>query len=207
MKQGQPPVLTLGRFVLRRLRLLPPDSTVGRPPSRPSSRRDILLEQLCRKLLRAARCPELKVTVEWNSRLRTTAGLACWLTKTISLNPKLIDVSPFEVQRTLRHELAHFLAQHRVGRRHIAPHGAEWRIACRDLGIPNESRCHDLPLKRIRFERKYFYACRECGTTLARVHAMKRRVACLKCCRRHNDGKYHERFRFIPISPPDRLAA
>ena len=37
---------------------------------------------------------------------------------------------------------------------HIAPHGAEWRQACRDLGIPNESRCHDLPLKRIRSRAK-----------------------------------------------------
>jgi SprT protein len=147
------------------------------------------------------------VTVEWKPRLRTTAGLACWRTKTISLNPKLIEVSPSEVQRTLRHELAHFLAQHRAGRRHISAHGAEWRQACSDLGIPNESRCHNLPLKRVRLERKYFYACRECGTTLARVHAMKRRVACLKCCRRHNEGKYHERFRFIPVPAPDRLAA
>jgi SprT protein len=207
MKQAQLAVLTFERFALRRLRLLPNDSTEGREPIARSSRRDILLEKFCRKLLRAARCPELKVTVEWNPLLRTTAGLACWPTKTISLNPKLIEISPFEVQRTLRHELAHFIAQHRAGRRHIAPHGEEWRQACRDLGIPNESRCHDLPLKRIRFERRYFYACRECGTTLARVHAVKRRVACLKCCRRHNEGKYHERFRFIPIPPPVRLAA
>jgi predicted SprT family Zn-dependent metalloprotease len=40
-----------------------------------------------------------------------------------------------EIDRTLRHELAHLLAQFRVGRRRIAPHGPEWRIACRDLGI------------------------------------------------------------------------
>ena len=206
MKHAQLVVLNFGRSVLRHLRLLPDATTRGdqRRPSR--LKRDILLEKLCHQLLRSARCPE-EVTVEWNPRLRTTAGLACWRTKTISLNPKLIEVSPFEVQRTLRHELAHFLAQHRAGRRHIAPHGAEWRQACRDLGIPNEPRCHDLPLKRIRFERRYFYACRECGTTLARVHAMKRRVACIKCCRRHNDGKYHERFRFLPIPAPDRLAA
>ncbi len=207
MKQDQLAWPAPGRFILRHLRLVPDDAP-GRHQRRQSSlRRDILLERLCRQLLRTARCSELEVIVEWNTRLKTTAGLACWRTKVISLNPKLIEVSPAEVQRTLRHELAHFLAQHRAGRRHIAPHGGEWRQACRDLGIPNESRCHDLPLKRIRLERRYFYACRECGTTLARVHAMKRRVACLKCCRRHNAGKYHERFRFIPIPPPVRLAA
>ena len=207
MKNNQFAVLNFGRSVLRRLRLLPDLATV--PNQRHSARlnRDILLEKLCRHLLRAAGCPKLNVTVQWNPRLRTTAGLACWRTKTISLNSKLVEISPSEVQRTLRHELAHFLAQYRVGRRPIAPHGPEWRQACRDFGIPNESRCHDLPLKRIRFERRFFYACRECGTTLARVHAMKRRVACLKCCRRHNEGKYHERFRFVPVPAPDRLAA
>ena len=207
MKFAQFVALTFGKSVLRHLRLLP-DATSANS-SRPSRglNRDILLEKLCGQLLRTARCPKLQVAVVWRPRLRTTAGLACWHTKTISLNPKLIEVSPSEVQRTLRHELAHFLAQYRAGRRHIAPHGPEWRQACRDLGLPNESRCHDLPLKRIRFERKYFYACRECGTTLARVHAMRRRVACLKCCRRHNEGKYHERFRFVPVPAPDKLAA
>ena len=207
MKFAQFVALNFGKSVLRHLRLLP-DATSANS-SRPSRglNRDILLEKLCGQLLRTARCPKLQVAVVWRPRLRTTAGLACWPTKTISLNPKLIEVSPSEVQRTLRHELAHFLAQYRAGRRHIAPHGPEWRQACRDLGLPNESRCHDLPLKRIRFERKYFYACRECGTTLARVHAMRRRVACLKCCRRHNEGKYHERFRFMPVPAPDKLAA
>jgi SprT protein len=201
-------VFNFGRSVLRHLRLLPAVKNAHpRPRQRRPSRRDILLERLCRQLLRMAKCPDLKVTVEWNSRLRTTAGHACWRSKTISLNPKLIEVSPAEVQRTLRHELAHFLAQHRAGRRQIAPHGREWRQACKDLGIPNESRCHDLPLKRIRFERRFFYACRECGTTLARVRAMKRHVACLKCCRRHNEGKYHNRFRFVPVPAPERLAA
>ena len=207
MKQTQLVVLNFGKSVLRHLRLLPDATNAGTQTCKRPLERDILLEKLCHQLLRAARCRGLQVSVQWNPRLRTTAGLACWRTKTISLNPKLIGVSPSEVQRTLRHELAHFLAQYRARRRQILPHGAEWRQACGDLGIPNESRCHDLPLKRIRFERRYFYAFRECGTTLARVHAMKRRVACLKCCRRHNEGKYHDRFRFIPVPAPDRLAA
>ena len=145
--------------------------------------------------------------VRWNPRLRTTAGLACWRTKTISLNPKLVEISPGEVQRTLRHELAHFLAQHRAGRVRIAAHGPEWREACRDLGIARESRCHNLPFKRSRHERKHFYACRECGTTLARVRPVKKRVACLRCCRKHNAGRYDERYRFVQVAAPDRLAA
>src|SRR5262249_2444802 len=70
--------------------------------------------------------------VEWNSRLKTAAGRADYREKLISLNPKLVE-HPAEVDRTLRHELAHILAQFRAkSRRRIAPHGAEWQQACRD---------------------------------------------------------------------------
>jgi len=201
-------VLNFGKTVLRHLRLVP--DLVEQPPERTRkspARRDPTLEKLCRQLLATAGCRGLEVIVQWNPRLRTTAGLACWQTKKISLNPKLIDVSPSEVQRTLRHELAHFLAQYRAGRRRIAAHGAEWRQACCDLGIPREPRCHDLPFKRVRQERRYFYVCPECNVQLARVRPVKRRVACIKCCRKHNDGRYDERFRFVSVQSPERLAA
>jgi len=200
-------MLNFGRTVLRHLRLLPDLAEKTPRPRQRAGRRDPILEKISRQLLRGAGCRGVDVLVRWNPRLRTTAGLACWRTKTISLNPKLIEISPGEVQRTLRHELAHFLAQYRAGRVRIAAHGPEWREACRDLGIPRESRCHDLPFKRTRHERKHFYACRECGTTLARVRPVKKRVACLRCCRRHNEGRYDERFRFVQIDAPEPLAA
>lgn len=198
-------MLNFGKTVMRHLRLLPDISPVR--PSKAAGNSDPILEKLSRQLLRAAGCRDIEVNVIWNARLRTTAGLACWHSKTISLNPKLIEISPNEVQRTLRHELAHFLAQSRAGRRRIPSHGAEWKEACRDLGIPRETRCHDLPFKRARQERKHFYACRQCDTTLARVRPLKRRVACLKCCRKHNGGRYDERFRFVQVPAPERLAA
>lgn len=204
MKQTQL-VFNFGKTVLRHLRLLP-DAELPRPRRNSSLRRDPILEALCRKMLRAAGCRGLQVSVYWNSRLRTTAGLACSTRKSIQLNPKLVDFSPGEVQRTLRHELAHFVAEFRAGRRRIAPHGPEWRRACRDLGIPNEPRCHDIPLPRTRMERKYFYSCRSCGTRLSRVRPVRQRVACLRCCRKHNDGKYDERFRFVQV-PPEKMAA
>jgi len=200
-------MLHFGKTVLRHLRLLPDLSKEPPRPRRAAGKRDPILEKLSIQLLRGAGCRGLDVIVRWNPRLRTTAGLACWRTRTISLNPALIEVSPSEVQRTLRHELAHFLAQHRAGRHRIAAHGPEWREACRDLGIPRESRCHNLPFKRARQERKHFYQCRKCNATLARVRPVKKRVACLKCCRKHNDGNYHEDFRFIQIPAPDQLAA
>ncbi len=127
-------------------------------------------------LLRKVRCPRLAkvVAVSWNPRMRTTAGLACFRTKHIVLNPKLIEVSADEVQRTLRHELAHLVAQSRVGRRRIEAHGEEWQKACADLGIPDEKRCHDLPFKSRRMTRRHFYQCPECGTMMARVRRVNR---------------------------------
>ena len=169
--------------------------------------RDRGLELVGRGLLRSAGCVDLDFRVVWNHRLRTTAGLACWGTRTVALNPRLREVSEGEVDRTLRHELAHFLAQWRAGRRKIAPHGEEWRKACCDLGIPGERRCHDLPFRRVRMERRYFYRCPGCGLVVGRVRRMGMRVACLRCCRRWNGGKYDRRFCFVLVEGPVRRAA
>src|SRR6185503_4336716 len=108
--------------------------------------RDVGLEQIARDLLRALGATRIatELCVEWNSRLKTAAGRADYRQKLISLNPQLIK-HPAEINRTLRHELAHILAQFRARRRRILPHGIEWREACHDLGISDEKRCHNLP--------------------------------------------------------------
>ncbi len=198
-------LLNFGRAVMRRVRTSPDDLKKPRTSSR--LRQDPLLEDFANQLLTAADCRGLKVSVCWNPGLRTTAGLASWRERRIILNPKLVEFSAGEVQKTLRHELAHLLAQHRAGRSRIEAHGPEWRAACEDLGIPNEPRCHDLPFKRRKVGRKFFYACPECSTVLARVRPLRRRVACVKCCRKHNRGAYQERFRFKQIEPPSEIAA
>lgn len=173
------------------------------------SSRDAILEHVVDDLVTAAGHPELagQVHVEWNFRLRTTAGMAHFHRRKITLNPRLVEVAADEVQRTLRHELAHIVAQHRAGRQRIAAHGAEWKRACRDLGIPREARCHDLPFKVKRQTRRHFYQCPQCGFELARVRPVKRPVACLNCCRKYNGGRYDSRFRFVTITEPRKLAA
>lgn len=199
-------LLDFGRAVMRRVRTSPDE--LKTPPRRSRLRPDPLLDDFANQLLRAVKCRDLRVVVYWNPALRTTAGMASWRDRAIILNPKLVEISAAEVQRTLRHELAHLLAQHRAGRRRISAHGREWREACEELGIPNEPRCHDLPFKRRRIERRFFYACPECHTTLARVRPIKRSVACVKCCRKYNNGKYHEQFRFRQVpAPGGRIAA
>jgi SprT protein len=134
------------------------------------------------------------IRVEWNSRLKTSAGRADYRHKLISLNPRLFE-HPAEIDRTLRHELAHILAQFRAGRRRILPHGAEWQQACRDLGIADEKRCHNLPFPARRYAARFIYRCPICLQEFPRVRAVRRAVACLACCRKYNGGEFDARFR------------
>jgi SprT protein len=158
--------------------------------------RDTALETKARELLCSLGAKRIaaELRVEWNSRLRTAAGRANYRQKLISLNPRLVE-HPEEIDRTLRHELAHFLAQFRAGRRRISPHGPEWQQACRDLGIAGEKRCHTLPFPAKRHAPRFIYRCPNCRRDFRRVRKIKRTVACLACCRAHNGGEFDLRFR------------
>jgi len=154
--------------------------------------RDASLEMKAREILRALNAEELatEIHVEWNARLFSAAGRADSRRNLVSLNPRLRDHDAAEIERTLRHELAHLLAQNRAGRRRVSPHGAEWRTACRDLGIADEARCHTLPFPVKPRARRYLYRCARCGKDFPRVRRIKRTVACLECCRKFNRGKF-----------------
>ncbi|MGV3532759.1 MAG: SprT-like domain-containing protein, partial [Chthoniobacteraceae bacterium] len=131
--------------------------------------------------------------------LRTTAGLAYPARQLIMLNPK-VHAFEGELERTMRHELAHLLAHHRAGKRRIAAHGPEWRQACAALGIAEEPRCHKLPLPKRTQHRKHIYACPSCKCIIRRVRPIRKKSACLACCRAHNRGQYDERFRLRRIT-------
>jgi SprT protein len=162
--------------------------------------RAIDLETQARKLLCSLGAKRIARTlrVEWNSRLKTAAGRADYCQKLISLNPRLA-AHPEEIDRTLRHELAHFLAQFRAGRRPISPHGPEWQGACAELGIPGEKRCHTLPFPAKRYTRRFIYRCPNCHRDFPRVRKIGRAVACLACCRAQNGGNFDVRFQLKPI--------
>jgi len=159
---------------------------------------DPALEQEARGWLRSLGLQDgaRQLRVEWNPRMRSTAGYAKWPKWTVELNPRLREFDG-QTGRTLKHELAHLIAHARAGRRRIEPHGAEWRKACADLGIPREKASHALPLPRRRQARKFLYTCPSCGTTAGRVRKFKRHTACLACCRKHNGGRYDARFQFV----------
>jgi len=101
------------------------------------------LTQCARSLLAEIGAVELAKTVQvrWHRRLSSTAGSADIRGALVNLNPRLADLGPEEIDRTLRHELAHLVARARAGRRRIAPHGAEWKQACIALGLNGERRC------------------------------------------------------------------
>jgi len=158
--------------------------------------RDAGLETEASELLRSLGATRIatEIRVEWDPRLKTAAGRADYRQKLISLNPRLVE-HPAEIDRTLRHELAHILAQCRAGRRRSSPHGPEWQHACRDLGIADEKRCHTLPFPATRYAPRFIYRCPNCRRNFPRLRKIKRTVACLACCRAHNGGEFDVRFR------------
>jgi SprT protein len=167
----------------------------GKMPASPTAGTAVLL-QTARELLRSLGAARIagELRVDWNSRLKTAAGRADYREKLISLNPQLSEY-PTEIDRTLRHELAHILAQFRAGRRRIPPHGVEWQQACMDLGIADEKRCHSLPFPTRTYAARFVYRCPNCRQEFPRVRRARRAVACLACCRKHNGGDFDPRFR------------
>jgi len=168
------------------------DLTFPTGPSLVVLGRDSGLERKAQELLQALNALELaaSVQVEWNARLFSAAGRADFRRNLVSLNPRLREHDEAEIDRTLRHELAHLLAQSRAGRRRVAPHGVEWRKACQDLGISNEARTHTLPFPVKRRSRPFLYQCPRCEKEFPRARRIKRAVACLECCRKFNRGKF-----------------
>ena len=138
------------------------------------------------------------VEVVWNKRMRTAAGRAFYQTGRIELNPKLQTLPEErrdqEIRQTFLHEMAHLVSFGRNKGKRIQPHGPEWRMACADLGIHGEDRCHDLNFQPRRQKRKYAYVCPVCETEVKRVRRLTRKVACFVCCKKHAGGKFDSRF-------------
>ncbi len=127
--------------------------------------------------------------VRWNRRMRSAAGRAFWPDARIELNPRLNDISEDEVERTLRHELAHILVYARYGPRRQA-HGAEWQLFCTQLGIPGEPATHRLALPSRKMKKHFRYTCPSCQQSFERVRKLKRRSACYECCKTFNGGVF-----------------
>ena len=172
-----------------------PSGSACKMPAGPAAATAVLL-QTARNLLCSLDATRIarELRVEWNLRFKTAAGRADYGQKLILLNPRLLEY-PAEIDRTLRHELAHILAQFRAGRRRILAHGDEWRLACRDLEIADEKRCHNLPFPVSERARRYLYKCPNCQREFPRARPIRHAAACLGCCRAHSGGEFDLRFR------------
>lgn len=101
--------------------------------------------------------------VMWNSRLKTTAGRACYF-KRIELNPQLKIEGKKAIYTTFLHELAHLIAGPAAG------HGPVWKLACIWVGLKNETRCHSYSSMKQRVP-KVVAVCEDCG---ARIYRRKK---------------------------------
>lgn len=162
---------------------------------------DEKLTDVCIDLLRDLELDDLadRISVEWNTRMRSCAGKAFWPTGLIQLNPRLTSISDAEVRQTLLHELAHLVAYERYPNRSIKSHGKEWQRACTDVGIPGEKATHELALPARTLRRKWRYDCPMCEKSFERVRRFKGVVACYDCCSKTSGGRYHDSFRLTEV--------
>ncbi|MGE9269040.1 MAG: SprT-like domain-containing protein [Verrucomicrobiales bacterium] len=168
-------------------------------PASPREGSDAELTAFSRTLLRELQLPALaeRLDIAWNPRMRSSAGRATWPSALVELNPRLADIAEEEIERTLRHELAHLVAYERARHTRIDAHGPEWQQACADLGIPGESATHRLPLPTRKQKRRWRYQCLACGKHIDRVRRIRHRVACHHCCREKNEGRFDPRFELV----------
>jgi predicted SprT family Zn-dependent metalloprotease len=126
-------------------------------------------------------------------------GAYCHDRREIALSYWLVAEHPGEALTTLKHELAHAIVGHQAPK--AKPHGAEWREACRLLGIEPE-RCSTLPRlgPPARARPRYLYICPACGQRVTYRRRLRRARSCGRCDRRYNPNY---RLRFVGQVPAD----
>jgi len=70
-------------------------------------------------------------------------------------------------------------------------HTAEFRAKAKSIGQPRTRHNIALPPPTS----GWIYSCGLCGDSFTRRRRYGKPVACAKCCKRHNGGKYHERYK------------
>ena len=70
-------------------------------------------------------------------------------------------------------------------------HTSDFRLKARAVGQPRTRHGIALPAPRA----GWIYACTHCFCEFSRRRRYGRPVACARCCKRFNNGKYHERFK------------
>lgn len=147
--------------------------------------------------------------ISWSRQLTRTAGNIDVRRRIIKLSvPLLVDAfsvrslfgpeyivcgvtctSADEAMREiLKHEMIH-LWLHELNL--PSGHTHQFRHKARELGQPRTR--HDIQLPSPR--QGWMYFCPVCNDSFHRRRRYGRPVACARCCKRFNDGLYHERFK------------
>lgn len=132
------------------------------------SPKDWAIEALAaaRRRVPCARVPK----IVW-ANYPSTAGKAYFRENEIRLSRVLLDTHA-RVYDTVLHEYAHLVVFQQHGRK-AKPHGPEWKLVMRQLGV--EPRVtHDYPVERRSLSRQHAYRCSTCGFVLERVRPFKR---------------------------------
>ena len=99
----------------------------------------------------------------------TTAGRAFWMSNEIKFNNELmVQNEKAFFARTIPHEVAHIVAQHRAGlHAKKVGHGQLWRDTMRDLGVSDISRCHNYDVSSVKTGKRIYKF--SCGCTIHNV--------------------------------------
>lgn len=129
---------------------------------------------------------------EFNTRKRA-AGLCSKGKKTIYISKWLLDQNlhkSLEFENTLRHEIAHALEFEIRG---ASDHGRLWKFIARQV-LCTAERCFTSEQIGVTETTKYTLICDTCGKKQPRHKVMKKQMACGKCCRELNFGRYSEKY-------------
>lgn len=142
-----------------------------------------LAEKLALDLIRQHNL--IEYNFQWTEGKRIF-GYCNYNKKIIGLSLPLTELnSEEEVKDTILHEIAHALAGKGTG------HGNKWKEMCLKIGAKPE-RCWDKNNVK-EPEGKYIVSCSTCGY-VRQAHRKKKKVACGKCCRTYNGGKYSTKY-------------
>ncbi|MDF2441359.1 MAG: hypothetical protein JWN98_2343 [Abditibacteriota bacterium] len=147
--------------------------------------------------------------IEWSRRLTRAAGNIDVRRRLVKLStPLLIDAFASDslfppefsvcgvpcdnpqraLEEILKHEMIH-LWLHELGL--PSGHTPEFRAKARAIGQPRTRHGIALPIPKS----GWIYACPACHTEFSRRRRYGRAVACAKCCKQWNKGRYDERFK------------
>ncbi len=112
----------------------------------------------------------------------------------ISLSRKLVAINDEpQVLDTILHEIAHAMDFEERG---DTDHGPNWRRIAIEIGC-NGERCYTSSEVK-QPEMKYTTKCGNCGKTTGKMRKPRRSsTACGSCCKKHNNGKYTDKYKLV----------